>query len=387
MVHAMALGPLMPAIAADLKTSVALLGQISAASMLLSGLLGVLAGPLIDRFSRRRALGDSLIAVVISAVGMAVAPAYLPLLFAALIGAVGRTIALPVAQVIAGDQFAGDQQRRAVSWVMAGGAGAPIVGLPALTTVASLFDWRVALVSLAATTAVLVPLVHRTTGPETPDTGTRVSLQQFLDAYRPILRHRPTFGLFLAIILGNAGIWVMATYIGVYFAERHAYTTSQMGWVYFVIGITLLIGNLAAGGRVGELPLRPLVTIAQVVVGLLVAGLFMLPVTATAGLGLLAAMGLTVGVSGVAGVLLLMRESPTSRATTLTLNTVMLNLGIALGGMIGGVLLAVGDFTTLGWGALLSFGAAWLVWSTRDRTLPNAPAPTTALAPGANHRG
>lgn len=367
MVHGIAVNPFIPAISADLGTSVSLLGQVSAASMLLAGVLGVIAGPLIDRVGHRRSLVACLVVVAISAFGMSLAPSYLPLLLAALLGAAGRALAQPVALVIVGDRFEGDAMRRAVSWVMAGVSIAAIIGIPALTTIASAFDWRVALATLGAATAVLAPLVHRAVGQEVVRTHDPMSVSAFLDAYRPLLRHRSTVGVYASVLLGNTVAWSMGTYAPVFFAERHDYSTGQIGWIFFVIGIALFTGNIAAGGRVGTLPLRPLLIVIRLVFGTLVALLFLLPLSAIAGLALIGGIGLMGGIGGVTDVMLLIRDSPASRATTLTFNTAVLNLGIAFGGMVGGVLLALSDFAAIGINALLlSAAAALVLWVTRN---------------------
>lgn len=365
MLQVMALGPLLPAIAADLNTSVALLGQIPAAVMVLAALIGVIAGPLTDRFGHHRALLGSLLALVVSSLGMAVAPGYLLLLAAALIGSVGRAVVQPVAVVIVSHRFTGDRQPRAVSWVMAGVTGAVIVGVPALTSAAEALGWRVALLGLAALTAVLLPVVHRGLGPPPTHESSQTADVAFWSAYPPLLRHRPTLGLIAATLCGSAAIWVMATYLGAFYAERFGYTTQQLGWVYFVPGVTLFLGSLLAGGRVGALPLRPLIVLTRLVAGVAIAGLLALPISAVAGMGLLGIQGITSGMASVAVTLLLLRESPASRATTLTLNAVALSLGTALGSALGGALLAVGDYALLGLAALLlSAASAFLVWGT-----------------------
>jgi predicted MFS family arabinose efflux permease len=384
MLQAMALSPLLPVVSSDIGTSVSLLGQIPAITMLAAGLLGVVAGPLADRFGHHRALLVSLVAIVVSSIGMAVAPGYLLLLIAALVGSAGRAIVQPVAVVIVGDRYEGARQRRAVSWVMAGVTGAVIAGIPALTTSADLFGWRAALLGLAVVTAALIPLVWRGVGrvSPAPPTSARVISHRasIVAAYRPLLDHRPTLALVVSTLLGSAGIWAMATYLGAFYDERYGFTTQQIGWVYVVPGITLFAGSLVAGGRAGTLSLRPLLVLTRVVAGVAIAGVLMLPIPALVGVGLLAVQGLATGIANVFVVLLLLRESPAGRATTITLNTVGLSLGTALGSMLGGLVLAVTGFGAIGITALaLSVLSGALVW-----TFPASPQRTATGVPSAS---
>jgi predicted MFS family arabinose efflux permease len=378
MLQSMALGPLLPDIAADLDTSVSLLGQIPAAVMVLASVIGFFAGPLADRFGHNRALLASLIALTISAVGMAVAPGFGLLLVSALFGSLGRAVIQPVAVVIVGDRFSGDRQRRAVSRVIVGSTVAIIAGVPALTTVADALSWRAALLGLAMLTTILIPLISRGLGPAPQGASGNTADDRFWAAYQPLLRHRATIGLLGGTLLAGAGTWVMATYLGAFYADRFDYTTRQIGWVYFVPGATLFLGSMAAGGRVGALPLRPLITTAWIVKGIAIAGLLTLPIPALPGLVLLGVQGITTGVAAVAVVLLLIRESPAGRATTLTLNTVALSLGTALGSTLGGALLAIGDYALLGLASfLLSCGSAALVWFARTPSVAPKPCPAT----------
>lgn len=135
---ATALSPFLPTIAADLGVTVALLGQIPAASMLVAAALSLVVGPLADHFGYRRLLLAGTLAVVISAFGTALAPTFLILLLVTLIAAVSRAIIQPVALAVAGSHFTGPTQRRAISLVVAAAAGAPIVGVPGLTAIGGL---------------------------------------------------------------------------------------------------------------------------------------------------------------------------------------------------------------------------------------------------------
>ena len=382
MLGAGAYGPFLPAIAEAVGTTVPVVGQLPAASLLLAATLGLIIGPLADSYGYRRTLVIGLLTIVASTIGTALAPTYTALILAALIGSIGRAATLPVALAVAGLRFAGDTRRRAISITQTGVSWGPLIGIPILTTIAAYADWRAAFLGLALLSAVAVPLVWRAVGPDPAPTAprTRPSLRGILAAYTPLVRHRPSLGLIGATLLSTAAISTVISYVGAFWAQRHGFSIQQVGWATIPPGIALLGGGLAAGGRLGGLPLRPLLVGARATAGLLLGTALILPLPPAP---VLALMTLNAGLMGtvfVANTILLTAETPAGRATTLTASGSSSSLGIALGGALGGGLLAVSDYPALGLGALaLAWSSAALTWWSRPRDMP-APLPATPTA-------
>ena len=107
-----ALSPFLPFVAADLGTTVAVLGQIPALAFFAAGVLGLVVGPLADHFGHRRTLLVGVAASSVGAILTAMASNILVLLPVAVIGAGGRSIGLPVAQAVVGTRYAGAALRR-----------------------------------------------------------------------------------------------------------------------------------------------------------------------------------------------------------------------------------------------------------------------------------
>ena len=381
---AVSYGPFLPVMAADIGTSIPLLGQLPAASMLLAAALGLVIGPLADAYGYRRTLAIGLLAVVASTLGTGLAPSYAALLVTILIGAIGRAAVLPVALTLASTRFAGDARRRAIGSMQAGSTCAPLVGIPVLTTIAAFADWRAAFLGLALLCMAVVPLVWWAVGrgaaPAAPGAPpARLRLWGLLAAYAPLLGHRPALGLIGATLLGNAAIWTVLAYTGAFYAQRFGFTIQQVGLATIPPGIAVVLGSLAAGGRLGGVPLRPLVAGGWGIGAVLLGTALLLPLPAWAVIGLTT---LTWGLGGVAIVatpLLLTAESPVGRATTLTLNNSASSLGIALGGALGGLLIVVGDYPALGLGTLVlgTASAALTGWSRARTSLVLATPPAT----------
>jgi MFS family permease len=135
--NVVAWNPFLPFIAAAHGVPVALLGQVPALMMLLSTFLGLVIGPLADRYGYRRTLLVCLLAVATSSLGTGLAAKLPVLVLAALLGAVGRAAVMPVAQAIVAASFVTDAaRRRAVSRIQSGGPLAATLGIPLLTAIA-----------------------------------------------------------------------------------------------------------------------------------------------------------------------------------------------------------------------------------------------------------
>lgn len=364
--NAIAWNPFLPCIAAEHGVAVALLGQVLALMRLLSASLGLVIGPLADHYGYRRTVLIGLLAVVTSSLATGLA-ATLPLLvLAALVGAVGQAAVMPVAQAIVATSYVDDTARRhVVSRTQSGGPWAATVGIPLLTASAAALQWRGAFVALAGLAlAIALSLARVLCRDAAPGRG-QVRLQSLLAAYRPLLRHRASLTAIVAASLEQAGVWATWTYYGAFYVQQHALSTQQVGWVSLAAGLGVLLGQTAAGGRLGGRP-RRLFVVGCAGAGSLIGLSLLLPLPAAAAVALMAAGWLMHGLIMVSTVVLLVGQSPAGRATTLTLYGAAMSLGIALGAALGGLALARAGYVALGLATLaLPLAAAVLVWCCR----------------------
>ena len=368
---ARALAVFLPVLAVDFETSVALLGQVPALMLLLAGALALVAGPLADRYGFRRTLVVGLVAILLSAVGTGLAPNLPILLAVTLVGAVARASVLPTAQAAVVAAIADeDAQRRAMSWVTTGLSTAAIVGIPLLTIIAGASSWRASFFVMGGMALLAAVLLRRTMGADAPRATGPLSLRGVLGSYEPLRRHRPTVLVILATLVADTGLWGSLTYLASFLVQRHDFAIEEVGWVYLAIGALALIGTVAAGGRMGAAP-RPLLLGSRVVTALALGAAFALPVSWPVSVGLVLLAAPTFATGDLATTLVLTAISPAGRATTLTLRSAAVCIGTALGGVLGGVTLALGDYPAVGLGSLgLLLAATVLVWWARPRGLP-----------------
>lgn len=365
---ATALSPFFAVIAPDLDTSVALLGQIPAVSMLVAAGLGLIIGPLAVHYGLRRMLLLGTLVVVVSAVATALAPSFAILLLATLLAAISRAIIQPVALAITGTHFRGAAQQRAISWVVAAAAGAPIVGVPCLTAIGAAFGWRAAFGALAFGALAVVALAARVLPADPAHSGERPAARAVLAAYLPLLQHATTVGVVGASLLRSAAAWGWFTYFGAYLVQVRHLSVQQAGWGYTAVGLGFFTGSLLAGGRLGQLPPRALLIGTALVQGVVMAAPVVLDLGVPAVLALNCLGAAMMGSANVTGTFLLTRESPAGRATTMTVNQAAFSVGSAAGSAAGGLLLALSGYTAIAVSVpCFCVVAAVLVWVCRSR--------------------
>jgi MFS transporter, DHA1 family, inner membrane transport protein len=358
--------PFYPQMARDLATTVPLLGQVVTLMALLSAGLGLLIGPLADRYGFRRPLALGLLAIAVTLGGTGLAPTYPVLLALGAVGGVGDAVAFALPFAIAATVFEGDTRRRTIGWAIAAMSTAPIVGVPVLTAIGGVSGWRVALIvagaaaaAVAIFVAVALPADHRR--PATPFRGGAIGA-----AYGPLLRHPPTLRL-LAVSALRGMWWVgLLTYLGAFLGTAVGLSARNVGIAYALAGGGYALGSVAAGGRLGAVSPRTAVGVASLIAGVLLAPMLAAP-AAWLVYPLLLAISFAGAVSSVGVVTLLAAESPAGAGTTMVLNGTVLNVGTAGGAVFCGLLIAVGGYAALAVGlpgfAVLAALLAW--WPAR----------------------
>ncbi|RIK42807.1 MAG: hypothetical protein DCC58_10515 [Chloroflexi bacterium] len=357
------LGAFLPQLAADLDTSVPVLGQISTAVFIVSAVVSLFTGPLADHYGKRRMIAYGMALLAVSTFGTALAPSYGWFLLGRLFSAfsagfiVGNTLALT------STLYAGDDRRRALSWVTAGTASAPIAGVPLLALLASVSSWRVAYIAVAGVSLAVLALLYRFVFDDGARTHERFSTATFFAAYQPLLAARPMLWIFTASAL-RATSWVcLLTYLGAFLDDTLGLGVREIGWAYMLGGAGYFAGTKLAGMQLGGLSLRVLYGVSTLAMGTLLALAFLLPPN---GVQIALALVLAAGCSGVGWVMLvtlMSAETPAGQASTMSLNAVFFAAGAALGSFAGGGLLVLGGFAALGLGLFLfSAASSLLLW-------------------------
>jgi predicted MFS family arabinose efflux permease len=347
LVHGNALAPLAADVAADLDTTVPLVGQVVTVLLATMGLVGLAAGPLADHIGHRRTMVLGLTILLSSALVMGLAPSVEVMLLGGLIAGVGAsTIGVPFA--MAATRWSGNGQRRALSRVQSAQTTGSVLGAPLLTAVAAATGWRGAYVVVVATYAVTILLVVRTIAPDATGERGRFSFQTVLEAYRPLAHDPAMRGLYLASALRGIGWFGPLIYLGAFLVDEHGLSLRQVGLVYMIVSGGLFLGTLAAGEWLGRFDLRRAYASTTGCLGLTWLAIYTLPLGTLPTIVMMTLSAFVAGIGWIGLTTLLASETPAGAGTTMTLNVSLYTIASALGVAVGGALISLGGYALLG---------------------------------------
>jgi predicted MFS family arabinose efflux permease len=332
------LAGLLPQIADDLDVSDAAAGQLVAIFALTAAVAGPVLSALTGGWERKGVIAASLAVFVGGNLLVALAPNYAVAMAGRVVSAVGGALLSAVVSAYVLAKTAPERRGRALSFVLGGFLAATALGVP-VGLVIGLDDWRLPLYLVSAVGAVaLVGILINVPRLHLPALSLRETL-------RPLTRPAVIGSILVATGIMCAS-YLCFTYATLIFGPRVGGGAPIIA-AMFGYGLVSLIGNIFSGRANDRFdPVR----IITVIVGILIV----VALLGTAGLllpGLAGAIAAFLwffccaffnGGSGVALQTRLGDLAPDSMSLVLALNGSGMQLGSALGGILGGALLASG---------------------------------------------
>lgn len=239
----------------------------------------------------------------------------------------------------------------ATSAIFSGIAIASVLGVPVGAYIGALSDWRTAFTSFAVL-ALLVAIAMTVLLPRLP--SERVAR---LSGVIGLLRNpQVTTGLLLATLLVT-GHFAAYTYVRPVLEGAAGIGAGLIGTMLLVYGIAGVVGNFASGPRAVRAP-RATLAVLSVALG---GSVFLLPWIGVTVLGagvLMVVWGLAYGGVSVSAQTWMMRAAPEEREAVSSLFVGVFNGSIALGALVGGLVLDGAGGTAVLWlAAALALGA------------------------------
>ena len=339
---------------------------------------GVLAGavalctPVIVRgLDRRLVLVLALVSVVISCALSVVAQSFAVLLFARLFAGVSIGLYWAVMAIVAIGQVPRRHIARALTIAFSGAGGALVLGVPVAAWIGAHVGWRMAFAvvgALAAVVAVLILLLVRPV-----HSPAKVSGRMMLAA----ARHRGVRYVLALVSLAVIGQFITYSYISPVLVQRADVSLLDVGLMLLLFGIAGLIGNFAVGILLRRSPpLGALVVLLGTMAGL--AGVLLLMDAPARAVLVMPVWGLFVGAISVAMQAFVGSEATEVLEEATALNSAAFNASIAVGALVGGLILDAAGQTPMILTSVVMVGAAALLAMHYLRTA--APGPERSLS-------
>jgi DHA1 family inner membrane transport protein len=340
-----ALGPLLVPLAHEFQTSVAIIGQLAAATAITGGITAPLAGPVSDAYGWRRMLLIGLMLMALGILGSMLAWNYSSLLAFRLLTGVGGATVPPNSIAAIAEVFPPTGRGKAIGWLFSALGVSAAVGVPFVAYLFGAGGWKLPFVVVGMTSLVLWLLLWSWFPCRQQP---RRQTLAFFSHYREVSSH----GMFWYVLGANACqqivFFSIFGYLAAYLMQTYYLPTAATALPLALAGAGVIAGGFL-GGRVADHPRRiAMFALSCWGSGLLAALVFTAQVSPWVTVALACSAAALAKISSSVTPTLLLELAGNSRTTATGLFAVSNQLGVFGGASLGGLMLAMGGFPQVG---------------------------------------
>jgi predicted MFS family arabinose efflux permease len=337
------LAPLIVAIGDDLGASVSAIGVARAVLAGVAVAVSLLIGPLIDRVGVRPLLLTGATLAMAGAAATAAAPT-LGLFYLAHAITGGGVACLLSAGFAGVAATFGDDAPWAMGYVVGAQSLAWIFGNPLTGLLADAGGWRLAYLvpGVVAFGALLAGLsAPRARGRTRPPGGAREGLAT-------VLREPSARRWVVAELVAYSAWTAELTFAGAFYIKMYDVDEAVVGSLLAVGSVVFLVSSLSTERLVTRLPRRPVLVAAGLCMGVLFVPVLGLSPSLGFTLGMFCLLALCAGVRSTGSSALGLLQLPERPGAMMGARTASAQLGYLVGALVGGAVLALSGFGTLG---------------------------------------
>lgn len=352
--------PVLVDVARDFGVSVGTAGLLVTAYGIPGIVVGILAGPLSDRYGRRQFLvWGTVVMSALTALGGAV-PGFSYLLLTRVGAGVGASVLFPNINATVADEFPYQERGRAMSTVITTNQLATIVGVPLAGLVAGASSWRLSFALVGTLGLVAAFVVARTARPPGAPRATETATRELLGS---VLGDASVRAGMVSSLLGSVFWFTWITYVVAFFVERYELPTATASLIVLVTGLGI-VGGSQVGGRLGDRFGHKIVVGWAIAVG---SSLMLVETVVVHDLALAVVISFCIalfaGARFATNTTLLSELAPAARGTLLAVNSATVSVGIVTGTALGGILVDSFGYEALGlMSTVAGLSSALIVW-------------------------
>ncbi|MEC9272181.1 MAG: MFS transporter, partial [Chloroflexota bacterium] len=339
------LGPLLVALADDFGTSIAVAGQLAAATFITWGITAPLVGPISDTYGRRPALLIGLLLMALGVLGSGIAWSYGSLLALRLITGIGSAMILPTIMASLADNLPPEKVGKAVGFITASSWVGVALGVPAIALLTYYGGWRLPFyITGGLSLALWVPLYLCL-----PSGQRRLGQSiDLLNRFMVLGRQSAPWYVLIANASQQMALFGLMTYFAAYMIESYAWDEASTAPGLALLGVGAVIGSIAGGfiaGRARRLECLAAISLAG---GAVTGLLFALGASAWIVVAMSFVAAVLVSVSMPVQLTRIMHLAGQSRGTASGMLSTSNQFGSFVGASAGGLMLSLGGFPAVG---------------------------------------
>ena len=338
------LAPLLVDLAREFDTSVAVTGQLAAATFIAWGIVAPLVGPVSDTYGRRVVALSGMLLMALGLLGSALAWDFPSLLVFRILSGAGAAMIPPNSMAAIADHFPPEQRGKAVGWLFSSSWVGVVVGVPLVALSAGLGSWQVPFYWVGGLSLLVWVLLWKWL-PRSPR-QTAASLA-FLSRFREV-SSKESWYVLGANVLQQTTFFGLVGYLPAYLIQTYGLRIEETALPLAVLGAGAMAGSMA-GGFVAVRPQRLVLTsLILVACGLGTGVAFNLVVSQWTTVGIAVAVTCLLALPLPVLMTLMMELAGGSKATATGMFGASNQLGGVGGSSLGGLVLSLGGFPLVG---------------------------------------
>jgi len=339
------LGPLLVALADDFGTSIAMAGQLAAATFVTWGITAPLVGPISDTYGRRPVLLIGVLLMALGVLGSGAAWSYGSLMATRLITGVGLAMLPPTIMAALADNLPPEKVGKTVGFIHSASWVGVALGVPAIALLGYIGGWRLPFyVTGGLSLALWVPLYL-----SLPSGQRRLGQSiDLINRFKVIGRQSAPWYVLIANATQQMALFGLMTYFAAHMIVSYGWDEANTAPGLALLGVGAVIGSFAGGfiaGRARRLDWLAAISLA----GGMVAGLlFASGASAWIVVAMAFVASVLVSVSMPVMLTLIMHLAGQSRGTAGGMLSTSNQFGSLVGASAGGLMLSLGGYPAVG---------------------------------------
>ena len=339
------LGPLLVELADDFDTSVAVAGQLAAATFITWGITAPLVGPISDTYGRRPVLLTGVLLMALGILGSGAAWNFASLLALRLITGIGSAMIPPTIMAAMADSLPPEKVGKAVGFITASSWVGVALGVPAIALIGHIGGWRLPFYITGGLSLTVWMMLWMWLPSSQRNLGQNINL---FNRFKDIGRRSAPWYVLIANAAQQAALLGLMTYFAAYMIEIYGWDKASTAPGLALLGVGAVIGSFAGGMIAGRARRLEWLVVVSLSGGLLTGLLFSLDISAWIVVAMAFVVSVLVSVSMPVQMTLMMHLAGQSRGTAGGMFSTSNQLGGVVGASLGGLMLSLGGFSAVG---------------------------------------